>query len=414
MDKLVRDIAEKSASPIFKNPEALRTDSIPEQILYREEEINKIMTSIFTPPVRGHPGNHLVVTGPPGTGKTLCTLYLKSATVEVLAKEERTDVRFVYVNCSRRSSPVRVMESINKEVKTATKKIEKDLDAQLTAFFEHIDKKYKNVIIILDEVDSILPKNTTQSDSLFYSLLRARELREIENVWITLLLISNDPEANKRLSPGTQSSLGFNWKFFKAYTEEELYGILLDRARRALKEGVYSEKLLKDIAHYVKETGMSGDARRSLNLLKYAAEIAERENATELTLAHFEQSKVEYEAKQNQIALDDMSWHGQMAIFVLVKGFVLYPDKKTLTIKQIYRGYYALCEKAKKSPVTEKQIRNYYHDFSKSGWVDEYTEKGQYYYSLNTLKEGVTLTLKFLQDKFDKQVERAIKSDKAE
>lgn len=60
---------------------------------------------------------------------------------------------------------------------------------------------------------------------------------------------------------------------FGDYTEEELYGILLDRARVGFYEGSYLDEVLRYIAHISYVNGWR--ARGVINIARSAAELAE-------------------------------------------------------------------------------------------------------------------------------------------
>ena len=95
IDKIFDSVVENS---LFKNKTVLQSNYIPEVILHREEQIEKI-ASILAPALRGEKPSNLFVYGNTGTGKTLSTQHIGN---KLLAKSKELgseNLQIVYVNC---------------------------------------------------------------------------------------------------------------------------------------------------------------------------------------------------------------------------------------------------------------------------------------------------------------------------
>jgi cell division control protein 6 len=87
--------------------------------------------------------------------------------------------------------------------------------------------------------------------------------------------ISNDLRFKENLDPRVLSSLGEEEFVFPPYTTEELREILNERAKVAFQPGVISDATLNLCAALAGSE--HGDARRAVDLLRIAGEVAERE-----------------------------------------------------------------------------------------------------------------------------------------
>ena len=89
-----------------------------------------------------------------------------------------------------------------------------------------------HVIIIIDEIDSLVDKN---GDDILYNFTRANE-RIFEGGFISLIGISNSLTFKKKPDPRVRSSLSEEEMVFNPYTVEQLQKILSDRAKLAFYE----------------------------------------------------------------------------------------------------------------------------------------------------------------------------------
>jgi len=367
---------------IINDASALREDEIPEKIDFREEQSNILKNYIFGPPIWGRPGYHLFCQGTTGTGKTLLIkkwAEIMQTKLVVLNLEPTT--KYIYLNCSRVSGPTQAAYEVLKQVNPFPR-ISNDVNYYMTDFFKEIDEKYKFVIVVLDEVDKILPTNASKSDALFYALVRAREMGELKNCYISLLCVANDTFATQKLSDGTRSSFGVNVAFFPRYNINEIYQILLHRAERALFPRAIILDVIKEIAVYSANTG--GDCRKALALLRITSDLAEEAKKTQLSSEYFHLAKNFYEKEMYKKEIEDLSMHEQLALYSLIELQMNNQrvGKPHPTFAQTYKCYLAFCEKYKKEPVTDRQVREYFKGMIRTNFVIESMEKGSMYYTV--------------------------------
>jgi cell division control protein 6 len=88
------------------------------------------------------------------------------------------------------------------------------------------------------------------------------------------------------LDPRVRSSLGEEEIVFPPYNALQLRDILTERARAAFNDGVLEEGVIAKCAAYAARE--HGDARRALDLLRVAGEIAVREGDSKVKLSHID------------------------------------------------------------------------------------------------------------------------------
>ncbi len=359
---------------IFKDAGSLREDHIPNIIHYREKQIDKFRMFFFNGPTIGRSSGHLFIQGPPGTGKTLCTHYLVEETEEKLDGSVNTGI--FYVNCNLHPSQKKTARALAKKVGVSmTIPKSADLSEIMEYVFDKIDEKYKFALIILDEVDKILPKRN-ERDTLFYILVRARELKLLTDTYQSIACIANDIRCREKLGEGTRDSFGSYWVHFDRYDESQLQGILWQRAEKAFNPGVVDKNVISSIARYCYNTG--GSARQALNLLNIAAREAESRNKEEITLHEFNLAKFVQEKKILQAEINNMGFHKKLLLYTLYSIF--YTNKRHYHLKVINNAYRKVCKKLLKEPLKMGSIRNYFKEFVEDNLVEEYFSDRKVFY----------------------------------
>ena len=366
----------------------MREDTIPEQIFFRDTQLNDLKMRVFGPPIWDSPGSHMFLQGRPGTGKTLCVKKMEGVLTNTLCEEKITHTKLIYISCGRTKTDTSTLYHLCKEVGINKKGL--SFDDYIGLFYRTIDENYKYVIIILDEVDKIMPKDPNK-DNLFYCLVRGRDMRELKNSYISLICVSNDARAKYKLSEGTQSSFGVNWLHFPKYSCGQLYEILINRAKQALIENTYENELINQIARYCYET--TGDAREAIHLLKTTVELAEKDNTGKITKEHFELAKEVTEKERLQMELKDQSLHIKLTFYALCIYFI---TKNTCPpFEHTYPIYKELATQIKKDISKQRMVRRYLKKLVEIQLIDEFMERGKLFYK--PLVEAKTVKL-FLDD----------------
>ncbi|MBT4577231.1 AAA family ATPase, partial [Candidatus Woesearchaeota archaeon] len=91
----LRDYAQKEG--LFKDKKVLQSNYTPENVPYREDQINSL-AGILAPSLRMERPSNIFLYGKTGTGKTLAVKHVTNQIAEV-AKESNLNLKIIYLNC---------------------------------------------------------------------------------------------------------------------------------------------------------------------------------------------------------------------------------------------------------------------------------------------------------------------------
>ena len=288
-DDYLTSIFEKylHAKKIFKNKEVLRHSYTPKELPHRHEQIDEL-AHILVPVLRGETPSNVFVYGKTGTGKTV-TVKFVTEELKKISEKYNIPVEVIYINCEIVDTHYRVLARIVNLVGWPTDEVYAKLK-------EVIDARERFVIIVLDEIDKLIKKS---GDDILYSLTRINT--ELSRAKVSIIGISNDLKFKEYLDARVLSSLSEEEVVFPPYDANQLRDILMQRAEEAFYEGVLDDAVVPLCAALAARE--HGDARRALDLLRVAGEIAEREGASKVTERHVwkAQEKIEQDTMEEVI-----------------------------------------------------------------------------------------------------------------
>lgn len=274
--------SESKRTHIFTRKELLKVGHVPEstRIVGRDQEIEAIAAEL-RPVVQGQPPNNTLIYGKTGTGKSLVAQHVTERACRA-AESQKVAVGTVYVDCAQHNTQTRVARSITRTLN----------DGAGTGFsiprsgigsgeyydylWEILDSVYDAVIIILDEVDRL------EDDDVLMQLSRARESGKAD-CHLGIVAISNKIEYRDQLNERVKSSLREEEFVFQPYDANQLREIMNHR-RDAFREGVISEDVIPLTAAFAAQE--HGDARKAIEILRHAGELAERDGASQVGEEH--------------------------------------------------------------------------------------------------------------------------------
>ena len=265
---------------VFKDKDTLSADFTPENIPHREKQIKEIAL-MLAPVLRGEKPSNIFIYGKTGTGKSLCVKKV-SSTLVVAAGAASKKVKIIYINCKMRRVAdteyrllAQLMSSFGLTV-PFTGLPTKTLYDQL---YTTLESNGGSIILVLDEIDALLEK---VGDGLLYNLTRINQ--EIKGAKITIVGISNKASFIDNLDPRIRSSLSEEEMIFPPYNANELKDILMERSKTAFNDGAVDYAVITKCAALAAQE--HGDARKALDLLRVAAELAERESGHRVNERH--------------------------------------------------------------------------------------------------------------------------------
>ncbi len=337
-----------SSGSLFKSDrEMLRPSYLPRTLPHREKEIDQ-MASIISTGLRGDRPSNVLVFGKTGTGKTATVKFIANEAAKIASTCRQMD--FVYVNCCETDTNYGVVQFIvNKFIENPEERAPYNgwsMERVYSLFREKVDGLNRLVVVVLDELDRLVYK---AGDDLLYNLSRIND--DLKNSKLSIIGIANDLKFTDFLDARVKSRLGEERIVFSPYDAAELGDILNARAELVFHE----ESLMPEVIPLCSALAAQehGDARRALEMLRVAAESAEREGRKAVT------SDDVYRAK-NKIELDTVTETVRTLPHqskLLLLSIVIYAEKRQImTTGDIYGTYHSLCISIGVQALTQRRI----------------------------------------------------------
>lgn len=269
-----------------------------ERIVGRDTQLQEVTKMLRVALGDNRPPN-LFLYGPSGTGKSLITKAVCNNIREVC---ETRDIRFgtIEVNCQDLDTlGVAVYELVSRAAETADVEIQVPKHGVATKekwdeLFRIVNENFDSVVFVLDELDMLIGRRDKQDPAfsrLLYQLSRAGADGELD-AYISVVAISNDTKMMEDVGSRALSSFTPEDVHFDDYDATQLQSILR-RRQDAFYDDVLDEDVIPLAAAFAAQT--HGDARKAIDLMRVAGELAEREGANHVQEAHVRraQDKVE-------------------------------------------------------------------------------------------------------------------------
>jgi cell division control protein 6 len=349
---------------IFKDKIYLQSNYKPEEIPHRNDQIKQI-ASILAPALRGDRTSNLFLYGKTGTGKTLSIQYVKDALYKRIKKESSFELKIEYLNCKLKKvsdTEYRILAELIKQLGGEVPSTGLPTQAVYDKFVDLIDSKKQLIILILDEIDQTVKKI---SNNFLYNLTRLNS--ELSKSQLSVVGISNDLTFLDEVDPRVRSSLSEEEIVFPPYNAIQIQEILNKRANNAFKEGVLEDGVIAKCAAYAARE--HGDARRALDLLRVAGELAEREGNDKILLKHIDDanSKIEKDKILDVISSEPRQF--QLVLYSIFKLSEISGENPFFT-GDIYNYYQDLCKKNKIEILTQRRVGDIIQEFDMLGIIN--------------------------------------------
>jgi len=327
---------------LFKDREVLRHDYLPDKLPHREDQIRTLGEAV-APVLKEARCSNIFVYGKSGTGKTAVTKYVLSH-LESKAKEYGAQVKFCYINCRMTGSEYRVFASLSLGLGLAVPFTGLSVGEVFDRFRGSLEQSRTFLIIALDEIDALVKD---RGDGLLYELTRINET--LNKSRVSLIGISNDLRLKEFLDPRVLSSLSEEEIVFRPYDASELRNILLERSKISFREGCLSESALSICSALA--AAEHGDARRALDLLRVAGEVAERHGDTVITEYHVRDAEKHIEHDRVAEAVTNLTLHSKL---VMLSVYNL--NKSSSITGEIYDVYKEFCGELGAGLLTQRRL----------------------------------------------------------
>jgi cell division control protein 6 len=411
-----------SGEPIFENKEVLRPSYTPRKLPHREEQINNIAT-VLVSALRGDTPSNILIYGKTGTGKTASAKFV-SEELEATSQKYEVPCEVQYINCEVTDTQYRVLAQLANtfieqneaaiedeladlqslrdrardagdstleetqfasadEVQTRIDELESKRDSfdevpmtgwptdrVYNSFFEAVDFRERVVVIMLDEIDKLVEKS---GDDTLYNLSRMNS--ELERSRVSIMGISNDLKFTDFLDPRVKSSLGEEEIVFPPYDANQLRDILQHRAEVAFKGGALTDDVIPLCSAFAAQE--HGDARRALDLLRTAGELAERDTTDNVEEEHVRQAQEKIELDRVIEVVRTLPQQSKLVLFAII--LLEKQGVHNINTGEVYNIYKRLCEEIDADVLTQRRVTDLISELDMLGIVNAVVvSKGRY------------------------------------
>jgi len=410
-----------AGEPIFENKEVLRPSYTPRKLPHREEQINNMATILVTA-LRGDSPSNILIYGKTGTGKTASAKFV-STELESTSQKYEVPCEVEYINCEVTDTQYRVLAQLaNKFIEKNEAVIDEQLDSLeslreraleseralegsefdsigaleeriddlredresfeqvpmtgwptdrvYSTFFDAVDYHERVVVIMLDEIDKLVEKS---GDDTLYNLSRMNS--ELERSRVSIMGISNDLKFTDFLDPRVKSSLGEEEIVFPPYDANQLRDILEHRADVAFEGAALTDDVIPLCAAFAAQE--HGDARRALDLLRTAGELAERDQTDNVNENHVRKAQEKIELDRVVEVVRTLPTQSKLVLFAII--MLEKNGVHNINTGEVYNVYQRLCEEIDVDTLTQRRVTDLISELDMLGIVNAVVvSKGRY------------------------------------
>ena len=355
IDEIFRKAKEGRA--LFIDRGALSPEYVPDNLPFRDDQI-KSVAQVLAPILHGSKPSNLLLYGKTGTGKTAVARYVLGR----LKKETSSKSLVVaYVNTRMANTEYRTLAEFARFLDLPPEKqipfTGLSIGEVVSRIFSEVRSKKADVILVMDEIDYIVK---TFGDGILYEFTRSSD--RLAPGLLSLVGISNDLRFKEGLDPRVLSSLSEEELVFPPYTVDELRQILKERAGTAFRPSAVSESAINLCAAMAGSE--HGDARRAVDLLRIAGEVAEREGLKQVDDFCVKRASDKMEHDRVEEAIRSLPVQNK-AILLATSKF----EAGTNT-GELYLVYSSLCRKSGLETLTQRRVSGILAELDLMGLVE--------------------------------------------
>lgn len=357
--------------PLFLDKKALTTSYTPDTVPHRDDQIHQL-ASILSPVLRNERPSNVFIYGPTGSGKTL---VMQHVTIELrhIAEKNNVPLHIVYVNCKMK----RVADTEYRLLAHLSNLLGKEVPPTglptvelYKIFFNRLEERGGTVILLIDEIDALVKK---VGDELLYNFTRINQ--EVHKAKIAIIGVSNDLSFTDSLDARVRSSLSEEELIFPPYNALQLQDILTQRASLAFNKGKISDGVISKCAALASQE--HGDARRALDLLRVAGELAERANSPIVTEEHVDTAESKIDTDRILETVKNQPKQSKAVLYSILA--LTKDDNKTCLSGNVFEEYVKLCKLIVMKPLTQRRVSDILSEMDMMGIItSKVISKGRY------------------------------------
>ncbi len=350
----------RAGPSVFKDQAKLSFDYVPEKMLHREAQMQRLF-SYFRPIVDAGVSSNAFLYGPVGTGKThsakrFCTDFKR------YAEEKGRALDFMPVNCRKNLGDDAVLLTLVRHFDAHFPDRGFSISEKLETLRRHLEKNKLQFIVILDEVDALLKKSGAD---LIYSFARIAEESTAARGNISMMLVSQRPNALEFMDAAALSTFRrSNVVEFPKYNFEELRDIVADRVRLAMHPATVDDDTVGLIADIASELG---DARYAIELLDKAGMLADEESSESVSAEDVRGAKSQVHPTGLEERLSLLDTPKKLVLLAIARKI---RRKAYITMGEAEEAYKLVCEEYGEKRRAHTQFWKYVGDLDALGLID--------------------------------------------
>src|SRR5215216_6619839 len=362
---------------LFANKAFLDNLTLPSQIIGRESKAKELVRFLL-----GYKQGFVVpfvsVYGRSGSGKSTVVKFVCENLDEdgisyafVNLRKARTVFGCANLILAELGQPsLKSAQGINTAIEHISNTIEQRLSSNNKKNKNNGNNTAKLFVLVLDEFDVLLyDKRGKPSDFIYKLLVMEEKLRE-KGYLMCIVAISNNVMSDYEIDDRVRSRIGTSEVFFEPYSLQAVLAILKDRAAKAFSQPVDYEILQYCADQSSKE---HGDARRAIDLLRVAAEIAGK-RGEKISKMHVDAALARLQRDRVSTTLSSASYHLKLTATALARISYLSQEVWHST-STVYNQYRHILEKGDntKPPLTYRRISELLTELENMGLVTSHT-----------------------------------------
>ncbi len=343
---------------IFADKDILRVGWVPENqdlIIGRDGEIETLATYL-SPLVRGDQPDHVIVYGKTGTGKSLITRHVARRAREAARP---MDVAYEYVDCKQFKTEAQVFAQLALQFNDPDDTDQTVPETGLSTarykqrLWDALNASYDGALVILDEMDKLKTENPV------LELSRAVEDRKID-IPLGVIVISNRIGYIEDFQARVESSFDpkdIQTGPYDAHTLREI----MESRQQAFREGALSSGVIPKAAALAAQE--HGDARKAMQILRHAGELAARESEETVTEAHVQEARREAEKNRFGETLQNATNQEKLMLLALAQ-LTIEADRTQFKQSLHYDQYTTLANALDTTVLSQRRFRDLVKDYA--------------------------------------------------
>lgn len=319
--------------------------ALPDKVIGREKQAEELVRYLLEYK-HGFVAPLVSIYGRSGSGKSTITRFVC---------KNLPDISHCFVNLRKAKTIFGCANLILAEIGEPNLKSAQGVNLAIEKISDAIEKKLqkekkKLFVMVLDEFDVLFYDKRGRPSDFIYKLIVLEETLRQKGFLVSVISISNNVLSDYEIDDRVKSRIGTTEIFFEPYSGENVLEILRDRAQDAFAKKIDDEVLqhcanLSFIEH--------GDARRAIDLLRVAANLASKKGEV-VSKDHVDKASAELQKDRVEKVLEAASFHFKLVCTSLAK-LTLLSNQSWFATSSLYKQYCAIFSEGKK-PLTNRRV----------------------------------------------------------